>query len=105
MRVPAPAHEPGPRSLAGWPIVRSHDRRSVRSSCMLPAPRAHAVEPSATRMPPRHRARKRDSGRGAAMATATIEQLRERVRGPVFTPGDEGYEDARRVYNAMIDRR
>jgi FAD/FMN-containing dehydrogenase len=39
------------------------------------------------------------------MATRTIEQLRERIRGPVITAQDEGYEDARKVYNAMIDRR
>jgi FAD/FMN-containing dehydrogenase len=37
--------------------------------------------------------------------TTTIEQLRERVRGPVIGPDDDGYDDARAVYNAMIDRR
>ena len=39
------------------------------------------------------------------MGIRTIEQLRERVRGEVVTPSDAGYEDARKVYNAMIDRR
>ncbi|MGH8936606.1 MAG: FAD-binding oxidoreductase [Acidimicrobiia bacterium] len=39
------------------------------------------------------------------MGRPTIEQLRERVRGEVITPGDEGYEEARKVYNAMFDRR
>ncbi|WP_026874525.1 FAD-binding oxidoreductase [Jiangella gansuensis] len=39
------------------------------------------------------------------MAEITIDQLRERVRGPVVAATDEGYDDARRVYNAMIDRR
>ena len=39
------------------------------------------------------------------MAKPTIEQLRERVRGEVISPHDEGYEQARRVFNAMIDRR
>jgi FAD/FMN-containing dehydrogenase len=39
------------------------------------------------------------------MAKPTIEQLREQVRGEVIAPQDEGYEGARRVYNAMIERR
>jgi FAD/FMN-containing dehydrogenase len=39
------------------------------------------------------------------MGKPTIEQLREQVRGEVVTPDDEGYEDARKIYNAMIDRR
>jgi FAD/FMN-containing dehydrogenase len=39
------------------------------------------------------------------MGTYTMEQLRERVRGAVITADDDGYDQARRVYNAMIDRR
>ena len=39
------------------------------------------------------------------MAKPTIDQLREQVRGEVIAPQDEGYEEARKVYNAMIDRR
>jgi FAD/FMN-containing dehydrogenase len=34
----------------------------------------------------------------------TIDELREQVRGPVIEPGDEGYEEHRRVYNFMHDR-
>jgi FAD/FMN-containing dehydrogenase len=37
--------------------------------------------------------------------TRTIELLRESVRGQVISPDDEEYDVARRVYNAMIDRR
>ena len=39
------------------------------------------------------------------MGKPTIDELREQVRGEVITPGDDGYEDARKIYNAMIDRR
>jgi FAD/FMN-containing dehydrogenase len=39
------------------------------------------------------------------MPTMTLESLKESVRGPVITPDDPDYDDARRVYNAMIDRR
>jgi FAD/FMN-containing dehydrogenase len=39
------------------------------------------------------------------MVQRGIDQLREQVRGAVITPDDEGYEQTRRVYNAMIDRR
>jgi FAD/FMN-containing dehydrogenase len=39
------------------------------------------------------------------MNQSHIEQLREGVRGEVIAPGDERYDEARRVYNAMIERR
>ena len=39
------------------------------------------------------------------MDNARIDQLREDVRGEVIAPSDDHYDDARRVYNAMIDRR
>jgi hypothetical protein len=39
------------------------------------------------------------------MARPTIDQLRDQVRGDVIAPDDEAYEEARKVYNAMIDRR
>jgi FAD/FMN-containing dehydrogenase len=39
------------------------------------------------------------------MARPTIDQLREQVRGDVIAPDDEAYEEARKVYNAMIDKR
>lgn len=39
------------------------------------------------------------------MSTIDVDALRTQVRGPVVTPGDDGYDQARAVYNAMIDRR
>ena len=35
----------------------------------------------------------------------TVEELRKRLRGAVITAADAGYDDARRVWNAMIDKR
>jgi FAD/FMN-containing dehydrogenase len=39
------------------------------------------------------------------MAKPTIDDLREQVRGEVVTSDDPTYEEARRVYNWMIDKR
>jgi FAD/FMN-containing dehydrogenase len=37
--------------------------------------------------------------------TQALGALADRVTGPMIRPGDEGYEEARHVYNAMIDAR
>ena len=39
------------------------------------------------------------------MITQSVASLREQLRGPIIEPSDPDYEVARRVYNAMIDRR
>src|SRR5512145_1396530 len=38
-------------------------------------------------------------------STSVIKALEGRVRGPVLNPGAPAYDDARSVWNAMIDRR
>jgi FAD/FMN-containing dehydrogenase len=44
------------------------------------------------------------SSRAASLADAAIGDLRVRVRGSVIGPADAGYEAARHVYNAAVDR-
>jgi FAD/FMN-containing dehydrogenase len=39
------------------------------------------------------------------LADSGIDDLRTAIEGPVVTPGDDGYDDARRVWNADHDRR
>jgi hypothetical protein len=34
-----------------------------------------------------------------------VQELRARMRGQVLEPGDEGYDDARRIWNGMISRK
>ena len=41
----------------------------------------------------------------AGMNQKSVDELRARLRGPLLTPSDPGYEDSRTVWNAMIDRR
>jgi len=36
---------------------------------------------------------------------AALEALISELRGPVLRPGEPGYDEARRIYNAMIDHR
>jgi len=39
------------------------------------------------------------------MQEAGIAEFRQRLRGPVIEPGDPGYDEARALYNGMIDKR
>src|SRR5918997_3912978 len=36
---------------------------------------------------------------------ATVEQFKTALRGELIQPSDEGYDEARKVYNGMIDKR
>jgi FAD/FMN-containing dehydrogenase len=37
------------------------------------------------------------------LAGGEIAELREAIRGTVFAPGDPGYDEARKIWNAMFD--
>jgi FAD/FMN-containing dehydrogenase len=39
------------------------------------------------------------------IAAGEIDDFRTRLRGTLLRPGDPGYDDARRIWNAMIDKR
>ncbi len=41
----------------------------------------------------------------AAASSAALDALRSALRGAMLMPGDDGYDSARAVWNAMIDRR
>ena len=41
----------------------------------------------------------------AEISVRPIESLRARFRGTLLQPGEEGYEEARRIWNGAIDRR
>ena len=41
----------------------------------------------------------------AAIEAGAVEKLRARFRGALLRPGEEGYDEARRIWNGEIDRR
>ena len=45
------------------------------------------------------------SGRPVELGDRDLHELTERLSGPLLTSGDAGYDDARTVWNRMIDRR
>jgi FAD/FMN-containing dehydrogenase len=45
-----------------------------------------------------------DDTRATAVAAEWVRELRDALAGDVLAPGDPGYDDARRVWNGIIDR-
>ncbi len=48
---------------------------------------------------------KTKEGREIELKQDTLDSLKIRLRGPLFIPGDVGYEESRTVWNGMIDKR
>ena len=44
------------------------------------------------------------SGTSLVLDAATVQGFKTSLRGPLLRPGDAGYDDARKVWNGMIDR-
>src|SRR5262245_47346108 len=44
-------------------------------------------------------------GQTGIASEAAVQDLRSRLRGPLIEPDDAAYEEARQVYNGMIDKR
>jgi FAD/FMN-containing dehydrogenase len=45
------------------------------------------------------------NGTAAIIEEATVQNFAAALRGPLLRPGDNGYDEARKVWNGMIDRR
>jgi len=45
------------------------------------------------------------SGREDALQNEALDDLRASLDGTLLTPGQRGYDDARTIWNGMIDRR
>ena len=45
------------------------------------------------------------TGADAILKEEAVEEFKARLRGQMLRPGDEGYEEGRKVWNGMIDRR
>ncbi len=45
------------------------------------------------------------TGGDTVLAAATVDNFKASLRGTLLRPSDEGYSEARALWNAMIDRR
>ena len=46
-----------------------------------------------------------NTGANTVLTAALVEEFQTSLRGPLLQPGDAGYDDARIVWNGLIDRR
>lgn len=45
------------------------------------------------------------TGEKSVLEEKAVEEFKSRLRGRLLCPGDDGYDEARKIWNAMIDRR
>ena len=45
------------------------------------------------------------TGETASVSSESVELLKRSLRGDLLQPGDEGYDEARTIWNAMIDKK
>lgn len=45
------------------------------------------------------------SGKDTILSESAIEELKAGLRGGLLTPSDDGYEEGRKIWNGMIDKR
>jgi FAD/FMN-containing dehydrogenase len=84
-------------------MLRAH----VQAVAMLADPGRLTAPETATRQQRRSysMADIRSAPRATMLAPDAVDALRAQLRGPLLQPGDDGYDAARSVWNAMIDRR
>ena len=70
----------------------------------LPVRRLWAEGAAGTAIPDADIAAIKLNGGSILIPKAAVADLRARLRGPLLVPGQEGYEQARRIWNHMIDR-
>ncbi len=70
----------------------------------LPVRRLSAEGAAGTAIPDADIAAIKLNGGSIVIPKAAVADLRARLRGPLLVPGQEGYEQARRIWNHMIDR-
>src|SRR5215213_6786292 len=92
---PPPTWTPHSRKCA--PLAPRHSRSRWISSGALST--AHSATPPGTWFASPRRSQMISTGR------VDVGHLRRRVNGQVLLPGDDGYNSARAMWNAMVDRR
>src|SRR5262245_1959130 len=81
-------------------------RRATARACSASV-RCHANSDKATtrREPMTEPQITTTSGTSMVLDEAAVQGFKTSLRGPLLRPGDAGYDDARQVWNGMIDRR